>query len=95
MPKFAAFLVLFCASCSSSGPSFAVKDPTEVCAQALAMSPDFGDEAAKVGMTALELGRRTCAAAVLGGRIAKANLALADQCAANVAGTAGAAGAAQ
>ncbi len=92
MPKFAAVLAVVSVACSSSGSSLQVKDPTEVCAQALAMSPDFVDEAAKIGLTALELGRQTCAAAVLGGRIARAHLPLGT---AGSPGTAGAAGAAQ
>lgn len=81
--------------CSGNGATLQVKDPTEVCAQALALSPDFGAEAAKVGLTALELGRKTCAAAVLGGRIAVANLPLGTAGSAGMADAAGAAGAAQ
>jgi len=62
------------AACGGSAPQVKVENPSELCAQALAMSSEVRAQAAKVGLEPLELARKTCEAAVLAAKLAEANL---------------------
>jgi hypothetical protein len=62
------------AACGGSAPQVKVENPSELCAQAVALSPEVRAQAAKVGLEPLELARRTCEAAVLAAKLAEANI---------------------
>jgi len=65
-------LGLFFYACA--GSQVQVQNPTELCAQALAMSSEVRTQAAKVGLEPIELARRTCDAAILATKLLEANL---------------------
>lgn len=72
------FTALFAAigylACSGSSPQARIENPTELCANAVALSSAVKTQAAKLGLEPIELARRTCDAAILAIQVAEANL---------------------
>ena len=66
--------VVYYIACSANSPQVRIENPSELCAQALAMSSEVRTQAAKLGLEPIELARRTCAAAILAAQVAEANL---------------------
>lgn len=64
----------FAYACAGPAPQVRVENPSELCAQALAMSSEVRTQAANVGLEPIELARKTCEAAVLAAKLAEANL---------------------
>lgn len=62
------------AACSTNSTQVKVENPSELCAQALALSSEVRAQAAKVGLEPIELARKTCEVAVLAAKLAEANL---------------------
>lgn len=68
-------LVLACwAACSSSQPQVVISDPTNLCASALTISREVQAQATKLGIAPDELAKQACSAAMLGVKLAEANL---------------------
>ena len=61
-------------ACSGSQPQVTISDPTNLCANALVMSQEVHQQAAKLGLDPAELAKRVCSAAVLGVQLVEANL---------------------
>lgn len=71
---FALALVYLGCSGSQSQPVVTITDPTMLCANALAISSQVQQQATKLGVEPVELAKQVCAAALLGIRLAEANL---------------------
>jgi hypothetical protein len=65
-------LGLFFYACA--GSQVQLQNPTELCANAVAMSSAVKAQAAKLGLEPIELARRTCDAAILAAQVAESNL---------------------
>ncbi len=69
------FGLLLLMNYACTAPRMQVENPSEICAQSLALSSEVRAQASKVGLEPIVLARRTCEAAILAARLAEANFA--------------------
>jgi len=68
-------LIVTCwAACSGSQPQVTISDPKTLCANALVMTQEVRTQASKLGIEPAELAQQVCSTAILGAKLAEANI---------------------
>lgn len=69
-----AVVLLLPPSCGGTSPSPSSSSAVELCASAMALSPEVREQAAKLQRSPIELAREACAAVLLAAQLAQANV---------------------